>query len=240
MRNISRQAPLLLLLLLLVFNFLQGRFSDPAGYFFQLLLQLPGIVVGLSFHEFAHAWASVRLGDPTPRMQGRLTISPRAHFDPFGFLCLVFCGFGWGVPVEINPNYYKNRRRDELIVSCAGIAMNILVAVLFGFFAHIVLTIDSTAVFGEASLTGILLEILLYTVIINLTLAVFNLLPVPPLDGFGIVTELFDLRNKSWYWTFYNYGMPILILLLLVGVVDRILQPLVMFLYIPIYQYIIM
>lgn len=240
MRNISRQAPLLLLLLLLVLNLLQGRLSDPAGYFFQLLLQLPGIVVGLCFHEYAHALASDRLGDPTPRMQGRLTISPRAHFDPFGFLCLVFCGFGWGVPVEINPNYYKNRRRDELIVSCAGIVMNLLVAVVFGFLAHAVLRLDPTASFGDASMTGILLEILLYTVIINLTLAAFNLLPVPPLDGFGIVTELFNLRRKSWYWTFYNYGMPILILLLLVGVVNRILQPLVVFLYVPIYQYIIL
>lgn len=240
MRNISRQAPLILLLLLLVLNLLQGRFSDPAGYFFQLLLQIPGIVVGLSFHEFAHAWASVRLGDPTPRLQGRLTVSPRAHFDPFGFLCLVFCGFGWGVPVEINPNYYKNRRRGELIVSCAGIVMNLLVAVLFGFLARLVLHFSPNAAFGDTSLTGILLEILLYTVIINLTLAVFNLLPVPPLDGFGIVTEIFNLRNKSWYWTFYNYGMPILILLLLTGVVNRILQPLVVFLYVPIYHYIIL
>ena len=77
------------------------------------VLMLPGIIIGLSFHEFAHAWVSDRLGDPTPRRQGRVTLNPLAHIDWMGFICLVLVGFGWGKPVSIDPRYYKHRRRDE-------------------------------------------------------------------------------------------------------------------------------
>ena len=97
------------------------------------LLILPGIIIGLSFHEAAHAFASYKLGDPTPKFQGRLTLNPLKHFDPAGFIALLFIGFGWGVPVQINPDYYKNRRAGELIVSLAGVTANFLIAAVFAF-----------------------------------------------------------------------------------------------------------
>ena len=95
------------------------------------VLMLPGIVIGLSFHEFAHAWMSDKLGDPTPRRQGRLTLNPIAHIDWIGFLMLLIAGFGWGQPVQIDPSYYKNRRRDEFLVGIAGVTMNLILAVIF-------------------------------------------------------------------------------------------------------------
>ena len=95
------------------------------------ILMLPGIIIGLSFHEFAHAWVSDKLGDPTPRRQGRVTINPLAHIDWIGFLALLLVGFGWGKPVQIDPGYYKNRRRDEFLVSIAGVTMNLILAVFF-------------------------------------------------------------------------------------------------------------
>ena len=95
------------------------------------LLTLPGIILGLSFHEFAHAWMSNKLGDPTPKRQGRLTINPLAHIDWIGFLCLLLVGFGWGKPVEIDPRYYKHRRRDEFLVAIAGVTMNLILAIVF-------------------------------------------------------------------------------------------------------------
>ena len=95
------------------------------------LLMLPGIIIGLSFHEFAHAWMSDKLGDPTPRRQGRVTINPMAHIDPIGFLALLLVGFGWGKPVQIDPGYYKHRRRDEFLVGIAGVTMNLLLAIAF-------------------------------------------------------------------------------------------------------------
>ena len=205
-----------------------------------MLIALPGIVIGLSFHELGHAFVSDRLGDPTPRAQGRLTLNPRAHFDPVGFLALMFCGFGWGIPVEINPRYYKHPRRDELLVSLAGVVMNLIVAIVFSFIVHFVYINVPYDKLSDGTLMGTLFNILLQVVIVNVVLMVFNLIPVPPLDGFGIITEIFNLREKSFYYTLYNYGFPILMILLIVGVVDKILNPMVNGVYALLLQYIIL
>ena len=122
-----------ILLLFIGLNFINGAFSNPMDWLMSKLLILPGILIGLCFHEFAHGAVSCALGDPTPKLQGRLTINPAAHLDPFGFLALLLAGFGWGVPVQIDPRYYKHRRRDELLVALAGVAMNLLIAIVFSF-----------------------------------------------------------------------------------------------------------
>jgi Zn-dependent protease len=160
-----------------------------------MLISLPGIIIGLSFHEFAHGAMSHVLGDPTPRMQGRLTINPAAHIDPVGFLCLMFAGFGWGVPVQIDPRYYKHRRRDEFLVSIAGVTMNLLLAVLFSLLIRVLFTANPVWLNGETG--SILIEMLIQVVLINLVLMIFNLIPVPPLDGSRLVT-LF-LPDKYYY-----------------------------------------
>ena len=221
----------ILLLLLLITNFMNGGLSDPKTYFLNMLLSLPGIVVGLSFHEFAHAWTSDKLGDPTPRSQGRVTINPVAHFDPFGFLALVFCGFGWGVPVQIDNRYYKHPRRDELLVSVAGVAMNLLVAVVLSYVAHFYLKYSGYSQMDTATLPGIIMTIIIQAILINITLLAFNIIPLPPLDGFGIITEIFDLRKYGWYYSFYSKGNIILIILLIVGAVNWIISPLVSVIY---------
>ena len=205
-----------------------------------MLIALPGIVIGLSFHEFGHAFMSDRLGDPTPRAQGRVTLNPMAHFDPVGFLALMFCGFGWGIPVEIDPRHYKHPRRDELLVSLAGVVMNLIVAIVFSFIVHFVYINVPYDKLSDGTLMGTLFNILLQVVIVNVVLMVFNLIPVPPLDGFGIITEIFNLREKSFYYTLYNYGFPILMILLIVGVVDKILNPMVNGVYALLLQYIIL
>ena len=110
----------LIFLVLMLFTSLR-RYSSPAEWFIQTILIIPGVVIGLSFHEFAHGWVAWKLGDPTPKFQGRVTVNPKAHIDPIGFVALLFAGFGWGQPVEINPNNFKHRRRDELLVSLAGV-----------------------------------------------------------------------------------------------------------------------
>ena len=121
-----------ILIALLAFTSIRtGAFSDPMGWLMDKLLLLPGIVLGLSMHEYAHAKVAYKLGDPTPKMQGRVTANPMAHIDPLGFAALIFVGFGWGVPVQINPANFKKRRRDELLVSVAGVAMNLVIAVVF-------------------------------------------------------------------------------------------------------------
>lgn len=154
------------------------------------LLTLPGIIIGLSFHEFAHAWMSDRLGDPTPRRQGRLTVNPLAHIDPLGFVALLLVGFGWGKPVMIDAGYYKNRRRDEFLVAIAGVTMNLIVAVILSFPAKALMNMYYSS--GSALVENIF-YIVYYAVSINVCLMVFNLIPCPPLDGWNIVTQIFRL-----------------------------------------------
>jgi len=188
-----------------------------------ILISLPGIIIGLSFHEFAHGAVSHLLGDPTPKLQGRLTINPFAHLDPFGFLALMLAGFGWGIPVQVDPRYYKHRRRDEILVALAGVTMNLLLAILFSLVLRFLFAANLAWLSGEVA--TILTEMLIQVVVINLVLMIFNLIPVPPLDGFGIATELFNLRRYHWYWKVYEYGFPILMLLIIFDVTDLILTP---------------
>lgn len=214
---------------MVILNFLDGEFSDPMGWLMDKLILLPGIVIGLSFHEFAHGYVSYKLGDPTPKLQGRLTINPAAHIDPFGFIALLFAGFGWGVPVQIDPRYYKHRRRDELLVSLAGVVMNFIIAVLFAVMIKLLFIAEPGWLNG--SLGDIVIEIIMYVIQINLVLMIFNLLPVPPLDGFGIVTQIFDLQKYRWYYQVYDKGFLILLVLILLGVTDKVLSPAVNFMW---------
>ena len=190
------------------------------------ILMLPGIIMGLSFHEFAHAWVSDRLGDPTPRRQGRVTLNPLAHIDWIGFLALLLVGFGWGKPVQIDPSYYKHRRRDEFLVAIAGVTMNLILAVVLSIPAKMMIkTMNS----GTSDLVYNIYLIIFYAITINLVLMVFNLIPCPPLDGWGIVTQIFRLDRYSWWYKVYQYGTWILLALIVTNVTDRILTPMVSF-----------
>jgi Zn-dependent protease len=186
------------------------------------LLTLPGIILGLSLHEFAHAWMSDRLGDPTPRRQGRLTVNPLAHIDPLGFVALLLVGFGWGKPVMIDAGYYKNRRRDEFLVAIAGVTMNLIVAVILSFPAKALMNMYYSS--GSALVENIF-YIVYYAVSINVCLMVFNLIPCPPLDGWNIVTQIFRLDRYRWWYKVYQYGQWILILLIVANITDLILMP---------------
>ncbi len=186
------------------------------------LLTLPGIILGLSLHEFAHAWMSDRLGDPTPRRQGRLTVNPLAHIDPLGFVALLLVGFGWGKPVMIDAGYYKNRRRDEFLVAIAGVTMNLIIAVILSFPAKALMNMYYSS--GSALVENIF-YIVYYAVSINVCLMVFNLIPCPPLDGWNIVTQIFRLDRYRWWYRVYQYGQWILILLIVANITDLILMP---------------
>ena len=225
MNNLRRNpmVPVILIFVLMAVNSLmRGNYANPMDWVIEKLMILPGILIGLSFHEFGHAYVSTKLGDPTPKLQGRVTINPMAHIDPVGMVCLLLCGFGWGIPVQINPSYYKNRRRDEILVGFAGVAMNLILAIIFSLLVRVaVIVYQSTG----SEIASIFYEILLNVVMINVVLMVFNLLPVPPLDGFGIVTNLFNLQKYSWYEKYYQYGYFILIFMVLIGWVSTILTP---------------
>lgn len=222
---------MIMLLLLLASRFLRSGTENLQEWLIDRLCLLPGLIVGLSFHEFAHAFVSDRLGDPTPRSQGRVTVDPLAHIDPTGLICLIIGGFGWGKPVQIDPRYYRHRRLGEALTAVAGVTMNLLLAVVFMIIFRLFFLRGAMYGPGDSALSRALFTILNYAVIINLSLLVFNLLPLPPLDGFNLLTQIFDLRRYGWWSRLYGYGPMILIILILFGVTGRVLTPCVNFIF---------
>jgi Zn-dependent protease len=205
-----------------------GSFIDPVAWLFDMILRIPGLVIGISAHEFAHAKAADMLGDPTPRMQGRVTLNPFKHFEAIGLIALLLIGFGWGKPVQISPRNFRNVRRSSLIVSLAGVAVNFALAFLFFGIYILVMTAVYRGDFIGPRFAEALEPILANVVRMNLALMIFNLLPVPPLDGFNAVTEIFNLRRYQFWYTLYNLGFPILMVLILLGVTSRIMTPALM------------
>ncbi|MGD0154056.1 MAG: site-2 protease family protein [Thermacetogeniaceae bacterium] len=187
----------------------------------QLLLWLPAVIIALTFHEYAHGCVADWLGDPTPRYQGRLTLNPLAHLDPLGFVLLLIVHFGWAKPVQVNPlNFRGDRYRGMVLVSLAGPGMNLLVA--FTAMLIRVLAIPAGA--------GVYLnEIMDGIIMINIYLALFNLIPVPPLDGSQILAGL--VRNADFVYNLQRYGYIILIVLIFSGIVWMVLGPASNFIY---------
>lgn len=216
----------LLIILFFISRLIRGGLGDPLGWIIDRLLMMPGIILGLSLHEFGHAIVSTKLGDPTPRSQGRVTVNPLAHVDPVGLMALIFAGFGWGIPVQINPSYYKHRRRDEALVAVAGVTMNLVIVILTTLVLKFIVMIASRTFFAT-TIGDVISEILLNIIWINSVLMFFNLFPIPPLDGFNLLTQIFDLTKYSWYRTLYQNGFLVLLILIMFNVTGAILNPLV-------------
>lgn len=182
-----------------------------------LLLGIIAILIALSFHEFAHGQVASFLGDPTPKSQGRLTLNPLAHLDLLGTLLLVVAGFGWAKPVEVNPFHFRgNRQQGMMLVGAAGPVMNLLLA-----FA---------GALGMAATIGhqvYIFRFFSFVLLYNIVLAVFNLIPLPPLDGSRIVAGLLPSTARQRYYQIERYGPLILLVLVFFGVIGRILNPLV-------------
>lgn len=179
------------------------------------VLSIPGILLGFAFHEYAHAKVADRLGDKTPRFEGRLTLNPLAHIDIMGFLLIVFAGFGWAKPVRVNKRAFKNYYKDDLKVSAAGPLANLVLA----FILTIVLAIYQKYVLLNAgnNLTVIIDYIIDYAVLINVSLFIFNLLPLPGLDGLSILQ---DFSPKTYYKIadqIYRYQFIILVVVVVIG-----------------------
>lgn len=169
-----------------------------------LLLRVIAILAAVTVHEFAHAWAADRLGDPTPRTRGRLSLNPVVHLDPMGSLLLLLAGFGWAKPVEVNPRYFPDPRRGMLVVAAAGPLANVAMALVLGM-------VYQLGPIEPGSWQG---SLLLTVIFINAVLAIFNLLPVPPLDGSKILSGLLPPDQARTYDRLAHFG-PLLLLALI-------------------------
>lgn len=165
-----------------------------------LVLSIPGVIIAMTFHEFAHAWMADKLGDDTPRRQGRLTLNPFKHMEPIGMLMLLFAGFGWGRPVEINSNNFNRTisiRKGNALVALAGPAINLILAIVFSIIYAFILAFGGTFILTQ---TGqIISSIIVYIISMNVGLGVFNLIPLPPLDGSKILVALLPVNARNWF-----------------------------------------
>lgn len=175
------------------------------------ILIIPAILIGFAFHEFAHAVVADKLGDKTPKFQGRLTLNPFAHVDILGFIMILLVGFGWAKPVEINPSAFKNRNADDLKVSIAGPLANLIIAFLAAILVVLLYKFGGLSI-GTSSTFNILTKIILYIVNINCMLFVFNLIPIPGLDGFHILRDIFPSLFYRISGSIYRYQFIILVL----------------------------
>lgn len=184
------------------------------------------LIIAITVHEFAHAIAADKLGDPTPRLQGRISLNPLRHLDIYGSLFMILAGFGWGKPVQFDPFNLRDPRRDAAIISFAGPLSNILMASVVGLVSWGLVTFGSLP-----SLVMTILYLFIYT---NISLAVFNMIPIHPLDGFKIVGGLLPKDKAHEWYSLERYGMIFLILLIMpIGkssMIGLIVRPVVNFL----------
>ena len=174
-----------------------------------ILIFAIAILYALTIHEFFHAWTANKLGDPTAKMQGRLTLNPLAHLDPVGTICFIIAHFGWGKPVPVNPGYFKHPRRDDVLVSAAGPISNFVSALFFGLIFQVL--------YKFAAVSPDLFRVLEQLIIINLILAIFNCIPLYPLDGSHILKGFLPRNMLSGYESVCRYSPFILLGVILLG-----------------------
>lgn len=192
------------------------------GSIITILLRVVAVLIAISVHEMSHGFAAYKLGDNTAKYDGRLSLNPLRHIDPFGALCLLFFGFGWAKPVMVNPNYFKNHKRDMALTALAGPVSNFIVALL-----GMVGLLYLCPLFSNQYVY----QFFFMLILLNISLGVFNLIPIPPLDGSKIFLSLLPRRIYYEIMRYEQFGFIVLIIALYLNVLDPILNIAVNFIY---------
>ncbi len=215
-----------IIIAILVLSTLVQYISNP-GALFGLLIGIPGVLIAITFHEFAHGFAAYKLGDNTAKNEGRLSLNPLDHLDPIGTLMLLFAGFGWGKPVHVNPTNYTRKismEKGEAIVSIAGPLMNIILAFIFAII-YAAICKFAGAEFLESTVGHIIILLIASTISINIGLGVFNLIPLPPLDGSKIIMPFLPYNAKQWFRNNEYIFYIIFVVIWITGIASIIISP---------------
>ena len=198
--------------------------GDLISWLISFLLTLPIALIALSVHETAHGYVAYRLGDPTARNLGRLTLNPVKHLDPIGFLCMILGGFGWAKPVPVNARYFKNPRRGMAITGIAGPISNILLASFFALIYEILFALLKDVRFTSDlafNIALISLQFFSLAAYLNVALAIFNMIPIPPFDGSRLLYAFLPPKAYFGVMKYERYIMIALLIMLFIGILDR-------------------
>ncbi len=198
---------------------------DINAFMQQLIIQAPPLLFALTVHELAHGYMAFRLGDPTAKNEGRLTLNPLKHLDPLGVLAFIIMKIGWAKPVPVNPRYFKNPRKDMLLVALAGPGSNVLLAIASAALAHLMVALPFLPFFILQPLVAMLAA----SVWINIMLAVFNCIPIPPLDGSKVLMSLLPPATAYGYAKLEPFGFLLLLGLFYTGIIGWIIMPIIRF-----------
>ncbi len=195
--NFLRQSP--------IYQLMSG---DLKGFLLNLLYLLPALVIAISFHEAAHAWMANRMGDPTAKNLGRITLDPTKHFTVWGIVMMALVGFGWGKSVPTNPRNYNNYKKGNFLVAISGVTTNLILSFIFyGIYVliFVVFRVNSEPLF----------YIIFNIIMLNIVLCFFNLIPIPPLDGHHLIKGFIARRSPNFYMAYQRYGFYVLMAVLL-------------------------
>ncbi len=197
--------------------------------FSEIIIIAPPLLLALTVHEFAHGWVAYRLGDPTAKLAGRLTLNPLRHLDPIGTIAFFLIKIGWARPVPVNSAYFKNPRKDMLWVALAGPMTNLALAVISALATRVVWLLMAILPAGPVvnALFVPLNAMLIASVWINLVLCIFNFLPIPPLDGSRILAGLLPADLARSYAGIERYGFILLLILAFSGILAKLILPII-------------
>lgn len=215
-------------LAIMVLYGLSGFLRDSSSLL-ALLYSIPGVLVAITFHEYAHAKTADILGDDTPRREGRLSLNPTSHLDPIGFIMLIFAGFGWGKPVNVNPRNYNrdiSMEKADSIVSIAGPIANFILAIIFTIIYFIIIKIMKINTYTN-TVVAIIMRMIEYIILTNIGLGVFNLIPLPPLDGSKVIKPFLPENTKSWLDSNETLFSFLFVILWITGIAGNIITPII-------------
>lgn len=189
------------------------------------LYTLPALLISLSIHEYAHAWMAYKQGDITQKIRGRLSLDPFKHIDPMGFLCIALFGVGWGKPVMIDDRNFKNRAKGTMLTALAGPVSNLLLALLFTIVLKLLIMTGVLTTVATTTIGGIFFTMFLYTIQFNIMFGIFNLIPLPPLDGSKVLEYFLPQKLKGIMYTLERYSFIIILVIFCTNIASYIINP---------------